>query len=35
MKMGSDNLGIEQDCTAGIPSFTPIAEEDRLEQFTQ
>jgi len=23
MKMHSDNLGIEQDCTAGIPTYNP------------
>jgi cathepsin X len=25
IKMGSDNLAIENDCTAGIPSFTKAA----------
>jgi len=34
MKMGSDNLGIETVCTAGIPSFTksPLAETQEFIQ---
>jgi len=33
MKMHSDNLGIENDCTAGIPSFTKSPKH--FELFTQ
>lgn len=32
MKMHSDNLAIETDCTAGIPSFT---KADSAIEFTQ
>lgn len=34
IKMGSDNLAIETDCTAGIPSFTKAASS-KFETFTQ
>ena len=37
MQMYTDNLGIEQDCTAGIPSFRPnlAASELKNPEFIQ
>lgn len=33
MKMHSDNLAIENDCTAGIPSFTKARAEDSAKEL--
>jgi len=30
IKMHEDNLAIERDCTAGIPSFTPNSDADEI-----
>jgi cathepsin X len=35
MQMGSDNLAIEKDCTAGIPSFTKSQATATILEFTQ
>ncbi len=32
MLMGKDNLAIETDCTAGIPSFTKVSKSVELVQ---
>jgi len=33
--MHSDNLAIENDCTAGIPSFTQAAAATQAKEFVQ
>lgn len=35
IKMGSDNLAIETDCIAGIPSFTKTSTDDDAKVFIQ